>query len=102
MGGAFLMAPDGDPGDGLFNLCLVNEVKQIKILPVAAKFISGTQAGHPAVSMEQAKEIHIRAINSTIPAHADGETLCTAGLALNVKIFPKQIELLSRVEGIAA
>ncbi len=99
MGGAFLMAPDSEADDGLLNICLVNEVKQIKILPVAAKFISGTQAEHAAVSMQQAREITIRAIKGTIPAHADGETICTEGLLLNVKIFPKQIELLSRMRG---
>ncbi len=99
MGGAFYMAPDGDPGDGLFNLCLVNQVPQLKILPLATKFFSGSQGSHPAVSMEQAKSIRIKAITGSIPAHADGETVCTEGVLLSAQIEPNAILVISQKDG---
>ncbi len=96
MGGAFLMAPDGDPADGSFDLCLAGQVPQLKILPLAAKFISGTQKEHPAVRMVRAKKITIRAVQGSIPAHADGETICTAGQALTIELHPATLEVVSR------
>jgi YegS/Rv2252/BmrU family lipid kinase len=95
MGGMFMTAPEGDPGDGLFDLCLVGEVSQARILPAALKFISGTQASHPAVRMLRARQISVRAVQGSIPAHADGETLCTAGQSLTIELCPCAFEIIT-------
>ncbi len=97
MGGSFHMAPDGDPGDGAFDLCLAGQVPQIKILPLAIKFIGGTQKEHPAVQMLRARQVSIRAITGSIPAHADGETVCTAGSALSIELFPAALDVVTQV-----
>jgi len=102
MGGAFMMAPKSEHGDGLFDLCLVGAVPQSRILGVAMKFLNGTQAGHPAVQMLRARQVSIHAIEGTIPAHADGETLCTEGLALSVELLPEALEVISVVDGVTA
>jgi YegS/Rv2252/BmrU family lipid kinase len=99
MGGSFHMAPEGDPGDGSFDLCLAGQVRQSRILPLALKFISGTQKEHPAVRMVRSQEVSIRAIEGGIPAHADGETICTAGKSLTIKIFPDALEVISQKTG---
>jgi YegS/Rv2252/BmrU family lipid kinase len=98
MGGSFHMAPDGNPGDGAFDLCLANYVPQIKILPLAAKFLNGSQKGHSAIKMMQGKKIFIRAIEGTIPAHADGETICVAGHNLSIEMYPNALEVISHHE----
>jgi YegS/Rv2252/BmrU family lipid kinase len=98
MGGAFHMAPDGNPYDGIFDLCLASEVPQMRILPLAAKFLNGTQKEHPAVKMLQAKKITIRAIKGSIPAHADGETICTAGQALTIDLFAGALEVVAKIK----
>lgn len=95
MGGSFMMAPAGNPQDRTFDLCLAGAVSQLKILPLAATFISGKQENHPAVRMMQAEKIIINAIEGTIPAHADGETLCTKGMKLSVEIIPAALEILA-------
>ena len=96
MGGSFHMAPEGNPGDGSLDLCLAGHVPQMKILPLALKFIKGTQKDHPAVKMVRAKQITIRAIEGTIPAHADGETICTAGSLLSIVLYPAALEVISK------
>jgi diacylglycerol kinase (ATP) len=101
MGGAFLMAPDSHPGDGSFDLCLAGDVKQIRILPLAATFISGKQKNDKDIRMLRAKRVSIRAINGGIPAHADGETLCTAGTALTIQILPGALEVIAGLNGSA-
>ncbi len=96
MGGSFYMAPEGDPSDGLFDLCLANQVPQLRILPLAIKFISGTQKNHPAIRMLRAHKVTIHAVEGTIPAHADGETICEAGHDLIIEMFPDSLQVLSR------
>jgi diacylglycerol kinase (ATP) len=98
MGGSFHMAPKGDPGDGLFNLCIASQVPQIKILPLATKFINGTQEGHPAIRMPQSSKVIVHALTGSIPAHADGETICVAGKELTIEIIPQALEIIS-IEG---
>jgi YegS/Rv2252/BmrU family lipid kinase len=102
MGGSFHMAPDGDPGDGLFNLCLVGQVSQLRILPVAMKIMKGSQGEDPAVELVQTKTLTINAIEGSIPAHADGETICTAGESLTIEILPKALQILSKANGACA
>ncbi len=98
MGGSFHMAPDGDPSDGQFNLCLASYVPQIKILPLAAKFLNGSQKGHPAIKMLHGKKISIQAVNGSIPAHADGETICVAGHDIHIELYPDAMEVISNYE----
>jgi diacylglycerol kinase (ATP) len=99
MGGSFLMAPEGNPGDGKFDLYLVGQVSQLRILPLATTFFNGKQGNNSAVKMMRARQVSIRAIEGTIPAHANGETLCTAGQALSIEIFPGVLEVVSRANG---
>jgi diacylglycerol kinase (ATP) len=94
VGGSFMMAPDGDPGDGIFDLCLADQVSQIRILPLAVTFMNGTQARSSAVKMTRGKRVSIRAVEGTIPAHADGETICEAGQSLEVELFPAALEVV--------
>ncbi len=99
MGGMFLMAPQSDNSDGELDLCLAGQVAQIKILPLAVKFIGGKQDGHPAIRMARARRISVRAIEGTIPAHADGETICEKGQALTIEIFPASLKVISSPKG---
>lgn len=102
MGGMFYMAPDSDPTDALLDLCLAGEVSQIRILPLAVKFFSGRQAEHPAVRMVRAKNITVKAIEGTIPAHADGETICTAGQELKIEMVPNALKVITGLNGASA
>lgn len=97
MGGAFMMAPEANPSDRSFDLCLAGEVGQLRILPLAATFISGTQANDPAVSMRRSTRITVRAIEGGIPAHADGETICTNGNLLTIEILPDALDVLTNI-----
>ncbi len=99
MGGMFHMAPESDNTDGALDICLAGQVAQIKILPLAAKFISGKQKGHPAIRMVRARGITVRAVVGTIPAHADGETICENGKALKIELFPSSLKVISRPKG---
>lgn len=94
MGGGFLMAPDGDMSDGYFSICVAGDANRRTILAVIPRFMKGTQVGHPIIEMLLAKNIKVKSKDTSLPAHADGETLCEAGEALDIEILPKQIEII--------
>lgn len=102
MGGGFLMAPHGDPSDGELNICLVGQLSRMGILLLIPKFMNGTQAAHPAVQMLHTRRISVTAVKGTLPAHSDGETLCTAGDHLEMEIWPGMVEVIVPVEGVQA
>ncbi len=94
MGGSFMMAPNSKNNDGQFDLCLAGDIAQARILSVASKFISGTQEKDSAVRMERANSVTVTAISGKIPAHADGETICTAGDCLQIEIIPAALQVI--------
>lgn len=94
MGGGFMMAPDSSMDDGLFDLCIAGQVSRLEILLIIPRFMQGSQAGHPAVRMARSAQAIITSQDSGLPAHADGETLCTTGRRLEMKILPRLLEVI--------
>jgi YegS/Rv2252/BmrU family lipid kinase len=94
MGGGFMMAPDSKQDDGKFDICLVNELSRIATILLVPKFFSGKQGEHPAVTFYHPSRISVSTLKGSIPAHADGETLCTKGDALEIELLPQALEIL--------
>jgi diacylglycerol kinase (ATP) len=94
MGGGFMMAPDGLPDDGVFDLCIAGQVSRAVILSLIPRFMRGTQSGHPAIRTARAAQVSITAVQGSLPAHADGETLCHAGERLEARILPKALQVV--------
>ncbi len=94
MGGGFRMTPNGKPDDGLLDLCIAETAGKLRIFQLIGMFMQGTQEGQPEIKMRRARRISITALEGAFPAHADGETLCVAGTALEVHLLPSEIEIL--------
>jgi len=97
MGGGFMMAPQGLPDDGLFDLCIAEQVSRARIFALIPHFMRGTQAQQASIQTGRTSEISIEALQGNLPAHADGETICTHGKQLMVKLLPSQIDMISSV-----
>jgi diacylglycerol kinase (ATP) len=97
MGGGFYMAPKGDPGDGLFDVCIAGQVTRGRILSLIPHFLKGDQEGQPAISVARCRKVHVVAEQGVLPAHADGETLCVDGHELTAELLPGQLEVLSAI-----
>jgi diacylglycerol kinase (ATP) len=95
MGGGFYMAPNGDPGDGWFDLCIAASASKMRIFQLITFFMKGTQSTQPEVKTAKAKKISITAIQGTLPAHCDGETLCLAGDKLELELLPQRLEFVT-------
>jgi diacylglycerol kinase (ATP) len=94
MGGGFYMAPESQPSDGHFDLCVVNQVRRRELLPLIGKFTKGTQKGDPAVTFLHTNHLEIHAEEGSIPAHADGETVCEKGKSIRVELHPEKLEMI--------
>jgi diacylglycerol kinase (ATP) len=94
MGGGFMMAPHASPDDGQFDYCIAREVSRGRIFSLIPRFMKGSQEGHAAISMGRAVRVSVTALEGTLPAHADGETLCRKGTRLELELLPAQIEVI--------
>jgi len=94
LGGGFFMAPESITDDGKFDLCIGKQVSRLRILPLILRFTKGTQASHPAIKVGRTQRITITALTGSLPAHADGETICFAGKQLHLEIVPKAIKVI--------
>ena len=56
--------------------------------------MKGSQESHPAIETRLAKKVTVEALDSPLPAHADGETLCEKGERLVVELLPGQLEVI--------
>lgn len=95
MGGGFYMAPNGDPGDGRFDLCIASEAGRLRIFGLIPYFLKGTQHTQPEVTTGQTSAISIKAVKGSLPAHADGEMLCVEGRELHVELIPSALEFVT-------
>jgi len=96
LGGGFMMAPEGRTDDGLFDVCIAAQVSRARVFALLPRFMKGTQAGHPAIQFVRARNLTVTAVEGVLPAHTDGETLCTDGKQLVLELLPQQIEFVSR------
>jgi diacylglycerol kinase (ATP) len=94
MGGGFMMAPQGNPADGLLDLCIARQVSRGRIFTLIPHFMKGDQATQEPISTAQARRVQVTAVAGALPAHADGETLCMAGERLVLELLPQQLELI--------
>lgn len=99
MGGGFMMAPEGMIDDGRFDLCIAGQVSRPGIFLLLPRFMQGSQAGHPAIQMARSARVRVTAVNGSLPAHADGETLCVTGQQLELQILPKRLEMILPAQG---
>jgi diacylglycerol kinase family enzyme len=94
MGGGFMMAPDGEPSDGLLDLCIARQVSRLGVFGLVPHFMRGTQATQEAITTGRTNRLIVSVSEGTLPAHADGETLCTAGQKLEISLIPQQIQVI--------
>ena len=94
LGGGFIMAPEAEPDDGLFDLVIADQVGRPRIFGLLPHFLRGTQATQKEIKTERAAQISIKALEGSLPAQTDGEVLCVDGKDLEVELLPRQLEII--------
>ena len=96
MGGGFYFAPDGNPADGTFDLCIASSASRLRILQLLPYFMKGTQATQKEVKMAQARKLVATAMKGTLPIHCDGETVAYETGEIAIELLPQQIEFITQ------
>ncbi|MCP4544823.1 MAG: diacylglycerol kinase family lipid kinase [Chloroflexi bacterium] len=99
LGDGFIMAPNSEPDDGLFDLCMAREVSRARMISLIPHFLRDTQATQESITTGQAARITITAVKGTLPAHTDGEILCVDGQHLEIELLSRQIEIVAPSSG---
>lgn len=94
LGGGFWMAPQAEPDDGLFDICVARQVSRRRILTLIPHFLRGTQATQKEILMLRARHITIEAVAGILPAHTDGEIISTDGKRLEIELLPHDLEVI--------
>jgi YegS/Rv2252/BmrU family lipid kinase len=97
MGGGFMMAPDAITDDGMLDLCIAGQLSRIGILTMIPRFMKGTQATQPQIKTARTAKVRVTALEGVLPAHADGETICTAGKELQIELIKQPLEILTGI-----
>ena len=69
-------------------------MSKARIFTLLPYFFSGAQFGQKEVQFRQAAQLTVTAVRGVLPAHLDGETLCTEGTELVAKLLPRQLDLI--------
>jgi diacylglycerol kinase family enzyme len=94
LGGGFTMAPEAEPDDGLFDLCIAHEVSRARIFTLIPYFLRGTQATQEPITTGQAAHVSITALEGSLPAQTDGEILCVDGQHLEIELLSRQLDVI--------
>ncbi len=94
IGGGFLTAPNAQLDDGLFDLCIAEEVSRPHMLTLLPRFLQGTQINQPEIQMKSARKVTVNALHGTMPIHADGEIICLASKKATIEILPQRLEII--------
>lgn len=88
------MAPNSKPDDGLFDLCIGEQMSSFQVLRMIPHFMKGTQSTQPTIKTGQTTHITITGLDGPLPAQMDGEIISTEGKYLVVEIIPHQLEII--------
>lgn len=93
-GGGFIMAPDSQPDDGLLDLCIAEQMSSWAVLRMVPYFMKGTQVTQKTIKTGRTARVTVTAQDGPLPAHMDGEIICTDDRHLDVELLPRQLEIV--------
>src|SRR4030043_83080 len=82
-GGGMLPAPNADPGDGFFDLVIIDDITKPDLIMSLPRIYRGTHLTHPKVTLMRAREVEITP-TLTSAVQADGELLGEAPAPFSV------------------
>lgn len=94
MGGTFFMAPEAKNDDGMFDICMAEQLNRREMISLIVKYTKGTQAESPRIWTGRTTGLTVKALEGGLVVHADGETICIDGKELKVECLRHRIEVI--------
>jgi YegS/Rv2252/BmrU family lipid kinase len=95
LGGVFHVTPGAATDDGLLDVCIAERTGRARMLGLFVRYLRGTQAGSRFVTAARGVRVAVQALAGTLAVHADGETICTGGTALEVECLPGRLRAIA-------
>jgi len=92
-GGGFLMTPEAEMDDGLFDVCLVGQVPRPAMVGFVPRFMRGTHVTDARVTLSRGRRVRVVS-ESPWAAHVDGEIYGLGASRYEVEILPQRLRLL--------
>ena len=92
-GGGFLVTPEAQVDDGLFDLCLCRNAGRLRVLTLIPHFIRGTHPGQPEVTMARGRKVVITS-SEGLASHVDGEIYTTDAHRLEMELLASKLNVL--------
>ena len=92
--GGFQTAPNAIEDDGLFDICIAEEVSRPRMLTLLPLFLKGTQINEPEIQMKRVKKLKINALEGSMPIHTDGEIICLQSKTATIELIPNTLEII--------
>lgn len=93
-GGAFVMAPDAEIDDGLFDVVVAKGMGRIGILGLLPQVLKGEHMSNPKVLKFRTAKLTVLAV-TPLPIHADGELTYSGAMNLEIEVLPKKLEVVA-------
>ncbi|MFI4968344.1 MAG: diacylglycerol/lipid kinase family protein [Gammaproteobacteria bacterium] len=92
-GGAFVMAPDAEIDDGMFDVVVAKGMGRLGILQLLPQVLKGEHMSHPKVVKFRTGRLSVES-DVPLPIHADGELTYTGAMKLEIEVLPKALEVI--------
>ena len=92
-GGAFVMAPDAEIDDGLFDVVVARGMGRIGILGLLPQVLKGQHMKNPKVLKFRTNKLTVQAV-TPLPIHADGELTYSGAMNLEIEVLPRKLEVI--------
>ncbi len=95
-GGALRIAPDADPADGIFDICLVSAIAKFKVVALIPRVLSAAHTNLPQVQMHRTTSLKVTGVQIDDPiaeeVWADGEYI--GRLPATIDIVPDALRVI--------
>ncbi|HEY3644814.1 MAG TPA: diacylglycerol kinase family protein [Gammaproteobacteria bacterium] len=92
-GGAFVMAPEAEIDDGLFDVVVAKGMGRLGVLQLLPQVLKGQHMSHPKVVKFRTGRLSVEA-DVPLPIHADGELTYTGAKKLEIEVLPRALEVI--------
>jgi len=93
LGGGFMLTPDAEMDDGLFDLCIIENTSRLSVARNLLKVFSGKHKDDPRVQMKRADKVTVTS-EEGFAVHADGELISLKETELHAEIIPGALEFV--------
>ena len=92
-GGSFVMAPDAEIDDGLFDVVVAKGMGRLGILGLLPQVLKGQHMNNPKVMKFRTAKLTVKS-DEPLPVHADGELHYTGTTKLDIEVLPKKLKVI--------